>query len=143
MSSDRHDPCFWLTELQGWQAFTSTGETERAVIWGQRPWVDAETCAVGTSRAQGREAGSTEVWFGAEASGVIDAVGLLEAYPGREQVRRGEGPRHSLEEVNDKMEVGLKKKQRSSLRSKRKNRSCEMSNDSEGAWSGVGLWLRS
>ena len=70
------------------------------------------------------------MWFGAEASGVIDAVGLLEAYPGREQgeERRGEGPRHSLEEVNDKMEVGLKNKQRSSLRSKRKNRSCEMSN---------------
>lgn len=47
---------------------------------------------------------------------------------GESRVRRGEGPRHSLEEVNDKMEVGLQKKQRSSLRSKRKNRSCEMSN---------------
>lgn len=50
----------------------------------------------------------------------------------RAEERRG-SQTHSLEEVNAKMEVSLQRKQRSSLRSRRKNRSCELSNEQRGA----------
>lgn len=63
------------------------------------------------------------MWFVAVASAVLDVVWVRSSPREGADLKRREGPRHSLEEMNGQMEVSLQRKQRrSSLRSRITNR---------------------